>query len=346
MKENPHEVEDRSCVSRELSVPLGRSHLGFRNARQHFSPPIAVANRALDSGHLDDLLTELAEATALDDLGAIARTESAVRATGATMPSHDQVQRQHPEALASLVSTRGSRSSVAPLVDRPVQSNIRWTSTRTTVTYNSKKYELQTLTASPTTSPSALVQQGSGIVLKGSGNWKAGTVDALRVVGTAAAGSSTQTLIAVTLYDAARAFANGMKTTTIVKGATATYSWDTLTTVKFVYVKPHGKSDSYQQLSYIATKVTAGSGYLFSKLTYSKDSKDVVVPKYFSGSRVKTFTPSCYSPSSANIVRAYLGTTGVRSRCDAAAVKVTGINGKTVVTTYPVSPAFPAQLAR
>lgn len=288
-----------------------------------------------EADELEALHDALAESLALNDPEAIARAEADLEASGVTFLTDEEVAEQFPEAHESLDEELGADDgSFSPMVVTPVQNNIRWTSSRQQVTYKSKNYEVQTLTAVPNSFNSPLKKTGVTTV-KANYGFSAGATSFLKVVVGAAAGTNLYTLIGITTYQAVSAFISGFKSTTTVTNITATYNWAHTTTAKFMYVKPAGESDSKQKLSHIATKTSFSTAYTIPSMSVKGDDTRTY---HVQGSRSGQRTPSCYTPAATGPVRYYLNETS-SWLCYVGKLTITGVDGKAVATTYPIQPA-------
>lgn len=288
-----------------------------------------------EADELEALHDALAESLALNDPEAIARAEADLEASGVTFLTDEEVAERFPEAHESLDEELGADDgSFSPMVVTPVQNNIRWTSSRQQVTYKSKNYEVQTLTAVPNSYNSPLKKNGTTTV-KANYGLAAATTNFFKVVVSAAAGTNPYTLIAVTAYQAISAVVSGFKSTTTITNITATYTWAHVTTAKFMYVKPAGQADSKQKLSHIATKTSLATSYSIPSMSV-KDGDPVA--KIIQGSRSSSITPSCYTPAATSPVRYYLNETQ-SWLCYVGKLTITGVDGKAVASTYPIQPA-------
>ena len=213
--------------------------------------------------------------------------------------------------------------------------NVDWLSQRKTVS----GYEIQTLYAQANAKSSNLKLAGSRS-LSTSKSWKVGALQALGVVGTAAAGNIPIVSVTMTVYDTAKAFIAGITPETEISAAEVVYSYSHLTTASFKYVKPVGQPDNQQSLSYISTMGVTSVAWQYPTFSQANGS---MYPQMIQGKRDGIVSkPSGYD-SNINAVAAYRDSSAT-SRDYNESVKITGLESKIVSSIYPVCPEFPAHI--
>lgn len=232
---------------------------------------------------------------------------------------------------------------VVPYVSVPASSSVTWMSSRQTYTYNGVRYEIQTLTAQPSTNrTSCLTTKGNRDV---NYNYQvtAGLVNMVSTGATALVSSAVKNIsganIALTVYDAIKGFASGVSRTSKVSVSDATYRYTHATTVTFKYVKKVGQSDDKQCLSYISNK---GITALTCTYSFYISTTGRVEPRNGHTDCMVYSTPSGYN-SDANAVKAYLDPYAP-SRVFVNNIKIKGINDILLFNIAPVSPEFPGQI--
>ena len=280
-----------------------------------------------NSAEIEALLDKRAELICLEKWDEINSIDEQLAALG--------VEKLTPEEVEKLLS---GTDGIMPNAVVPGSSNATWLSTRSNYSYGGVAYEIQTIIAQPNQNNSNLKTSGSR-ALSSRGSLMAAALDALAVVAWNGISSIPGANVAFTVYDAAKAFVNGLAPTTEISAADVVYSYAHTTTVSFKYVKIKGQSDNLQNLTYISTKGTTSVGYQFPTFVYSGGS---VSPNIIQGSRTIYSTPNGYN-SDLNAVKAYSDPySPTRSYVDR--VVITGLESKSVSTIYPACPEFPAQI--
>lgn len=263
----------------------------------------------------------------------------------------EEVDKQFPEAKAQrekvLTGNTGTESplnqNVTPYVVAPDSSVNTWASYRTVgYYYGGSYYNIQKLVAQPINNKSALWENGERTV-SFSVNWKAGVTNLITSLAYSAAGTIASTPI--TVYDALSSVWSGLKTVSDVNPSDVTYKWRTQTTAVFSYVKPEGKSDSYQSLSHISTKCLTSVGYLAAIDSWRQNGSGawVLYPYIKSSSKYLEHIPSGYNDT-FKAVWAYINVSGGSAYHDCVdKIKISGPESKSVQTIYPCYPQFPLQ---
>ncbi|MFE7062001.1 hypothetical protein ACFVAD_07600 [Sutcliffiella sp. NPDC057660] len=229
-------------------------------------------------------------------------------------------------------------SEFSTMIAVPVQSNVSWSTYRSTVYHSTGTYNVQRLVAQPNSKSSNLKSSGFRYI-SSTYNWKAGSMNALKTVASSVAGEIPGASLALTVYDTVSGFASGISRETTVTDAEISYTWSQATTAVFSYVRRDSQSDSYQELTYISTKVAASIGYQYPTLVYSGGS---VSPNVVQGKRNLNLVPPGYD-SGHNAVNAYVNVYAPR-RSTIDRITLTGLETKAISNIYPVSPMFPAQI--
>lgn len=293
-----------------------------------FVPQQVNANEITNEMLISQLFDRRAELVSQEKYGELASVEQQLEALGVEKMTPSEVKEKY---INHGVNT-GARVTV------PVASNVSWFSGTSNYSYNGKTYTVQTLTAQANDKSSNLKIAGSKAIAS-SYKWKAGAMNALSVIGSAAAGEIPGASTVLTVYDMVKGIVSGISTTTEISAAEIVYSYAHVTTASFKYVKEQGQSDNYQSLTYISTKGVSSVGYQYPTFTYSGGSAK---PNVIQGSRTIYSTPGGYD-STANAVKAYVDVYAI-SRAYNDQVKITGIESKTVSNIYPVCPQFPMHI--
>lgn len=239
--------------------------------------------------------------------------------------------------------SKTGESIITPNVAVPPSTNVTWSSYRTTYSYNGKSYEVQRLIADANTKDSNLKNNGSRAIST-SYKWQAGVMNLIKVTASEIGGNIPVLGTAMTFYDAVVGTISSIGRTTEIDGGDCVYSWSSVTRAVFSYVKPVGKSDDYQTMSYISTKSTVATGYQIPTFTYKTTSGSTTVsPKIVQGSKTFTITPSGYD-NTYNAVYAFVNYPYAQTRATVDSFSLTGLDNKSVSTVYVVSPAFPAHI--
>lgn len=162
-------------------------------------------------------------------------------------------------SYAELANKLGSTVSPQYTVNQP-DSYTTWTSRRYSYNYQGNLYEIQVITGVPNSTSSKLSRIAEfhsnpsyGITV--------GSINALKVV----AGSVIGNLgnvgqglgVAITLYDAAKAYVSGLQKTTVFEDVYATYKANISANMRYVFVKTYGSADSGNQiLCYVGNYAT------------------------------------------------------------------------------------------
>lgn len=168
-------------------------------------------------------------------------------------------------------------------------------------------------------------------------NLKTGTVNAISILALTNFGRiSKGAELAVTIYDTAKGFCDGISRTTEVSTDAVQYSYSHATTVMFKYVKPKGQSDDYQKLTYIATKGITKVGYQYSTFEYPGGS---VEPGIIQGQYTLESIPDGYDDNakavniycnSLNVLKLYVDT-----------IQIKGIENRKVCNLSTATPSGP-----
>lgn len=302
--------------------------------------PIDTATESSDfvtlvsEAELDLLYDERGQAVLDGDEQRVHQVEEEMKEAGVHFLSDSEV-----EDLTRESSQQQAKGFVIlPAVDTLKQKNVSWSSVRRTVTYNKKKYEVQTLTAQPKAGYNCNLMSSGTAIIKEKGNMKAGLSNAIKAVASGTAGKIPAAAIAITIYDTVASFAKGISKNTIVTEAHITYTWASVETVRFKYVKPSGKKDSAQSLSFIDSKATVAIGVQFPKFVAKGVS---VKPNVIQRKYTETPIPSGYGTDTL-AVKAYNSFKGY-SNAYLLTYKVSGPT-KPAFTISFIAPAFPLHI--
>ncbi|MGM8216679.1 hypothetical protein ACLIA0_14165 [Bacillaceae bacterium W0354] len=171
-------------------------------------------------------------------------------------------------------------------------------------------------------------------------NWKAGSMNLLATGAKTAAGKMPGVGYAITAYDAVKGFTTGISRYTTITDADIMYDWNLQTTAVFSYVKLTHQSDSYQNLSYISTRLDGINGYTVHTFENTDDGTlDLGTNR---DGRDVTVIPSGYD-SGFNAVAAY-NSPYAKSRATVTRYDIGGIEGSNVTYIYLIDPVFPAHI--
>lgn len=230
------------------------------------------------------------------------------------------------------------KGTVKPTVDIPGQSNISWSSIRSSYYYNKKLYEIQHLYADPNSRNSKLKITGTQVI-NTNYNWKAGAMNLIKV----AAGSVPVVGKAMTFYDGVVGTIRSIGKTTVIQGGDASYTYASSVRVVFTFVKPYGKSDDYQDLTYVSTSCKVAVAYNIPTFYYKDlQSRTVKSPDVIQGKNYYTLTPSGYINDNY-AVRAYAGER-VQTRATVNYINLYGLDNKLFSKVSVISPSYPIQL--
>lgn len=280
-----------------------------------FAVPVFAQESSDNSARIDSLFDERAELICLEKWDEV-----------------DSIDRQLESLGVEKLTAAEEDERFGSYVSAPTSTDTTWFSSRVNYTYNGVTYEIQTLTAQPNRNDSCLKQSGSRS-LSSTDKRKAGGMNALSIA--AFIGSS----MALTVYDSARGFVNGVSKTAEISSAEIVYSYAHTTTASFKYVKVSGQSDDYQVLSYASTKGTTAVGYQYPTFIYSGGS---VKPNIIQGSRTINSTPEGYN-SNLNAIKAFTDPYAPRMAY-VKKVQITGLEWEAVSSIYPPCPQFPTQI--
>lgn len=293
---------------------------------------------------IQKLLDERAELLTQDkvNVAALNDIDSKLVELGVEFLSPEEVARQFPQEKAIKDFAMRKKTKISPQVVPPISSVNTWMSYRTSnYYYNGKYYNIQRLIAQPKSTSSPLANLGSRIV-SFDYNWSAGAYNVLETAAWSAVGSIPipGASLAVNFYDAISSFLSGISRTTEVDVPHITYSWSSVTTAVFAYVRLEGQTDDYQWLSYISTKTVTDVGYQIPKFIYENSNGDwVLTPKVVQGKRSITAKPSGYD-SILNAVVAY-NSSSVPVHAAVGRIRISGPESKIVQYIYPCYPQFP-----
>lgn len=197
-----------------------------------------------NSERLDELHVELSNLIFIDDEQLKEKEKERILeemvSLGAEILTQEQVNRKLP------VSQRVSYPSTT--------SSVTWTSRRTVVLKYGVNYEVQVITAVPTSTASSLSNTVSKTIKSSSQLISAGALKIFDYAANAAISSiSGFTGTAISLYQLA---GDVFSSSQMVSNVEATYTGTVGTQVKFCYVKKNGESDNNQQLSFRANAAT------------------------------------------------------------------------------------------
>lgn len=265
---------------------------------------------------------------------------------GASFLTKDQVAQQFPDQFAAEILT-SENSIVIPRIEvpEPDESEVtEWISCRTTYSTGGTTYEIQKLYAQPKSQNSPLTNMGSRIV--GDNNiYEAAVYDVLDTVAVAIVDGLLEELpgasITLTLFDVAQSFVGGLTETTEVEGLNISYTWSSITTAAFAYVKRVGQSDDEQRLALISTKAQTVAGYQIPRFYYTTvQGSNILSPGIIQGDRTITSIAPGYD-NDALAVTAYKTATGGLLHRYVDRVNISAGISTTVVNIYPLCPRYP-----
>lgn len=270
---------------------------------------------------------------------------------GVTFLSLEEVNAQFPETKLSKEQSLSGKAvgelqcdTATPFVETPDSAVNTWASYRSTYTSGGVTYNIQKLVAQPTSTSSPLTDIGSRTITF-SKNWQAGVTNVLSTLAGATVGGFVEEIpgasLGLTLFDAVKSFLTGIETTTEVDVPNIAYSWASVTTASFVYVRKSNETDEYQWLSLICTKVVTDAGYQLPKFNYKNSNGSwVLTPEIVQDSRTIYSTPSNYNSASL-AVSVYTSVSGGALQNCVGYVQISGPESKQVEEINPCCPAFP-----
>jgi hypothetical protein len=272
----------------------------------------------------------------------IKKIDAKLTSLGAEFLTDEQVAEQFPESKLNKVASQDQMKTIQPYANPP-QSNVNtWISFRTpNCLYEGKRYNVQTLAASPKSPYSPLNNDGIRVV-QYNRNWKAGAQNLVKSVASSAAGTIPGAGIAISIYDALKSFVSGISTTTEVTLASVSYAWSTSTTVTFEFVRLENQSDDYQTLTFIHSKVMGYIGYQIPRGSSYKTAGGQTV--YFpSLDQQKQFVFVYPHPVVEESPSLYGYVHGKMVDARVSSVQLSGPESKSVQKIYPCYPNFPMQ---
>ena len=233
------------------------------------------------------------------------------------------------------------KNSVSVKVSLPTSNKNTWMSYRTSnYYYKGKYYNIQRLIAQPKSNDSPLINVWSKIVTYNY-NWQAGVYNVIESLAWSAIETIPGASIFVNLYDAISSFISGISRTTEVNIPNIAYSWSSVTTAIFTYVRLESESDNKQILTFISTKTDTVIGYQMPKLYYKNNNGVwVLAPSVIQGKRTINAVPSGFD-SINGAIEAYFGGYPIPQRATVDGIRISGPESKVVHTIYPYKPQFP-----
>ena len=294
---------------------------------------------------LDDRADILNKISCEENTSIIAKYEEAINEIdvelmklGVSILTDEEVGEQFPETSnMNGFSSVEHAQEIVPLIEVPSSNLNTWFSYRSAYTTGGIEYSLQKLIAQPKASSSPLCDAGTRI-LENTKSWTAGAGCVLESLAQSAAGEIPGASTILTFYDAAKAYASGISTTTEVKAPKITYTWSGTTTASFIYVKLSGQSDSEQELALVSTKCLTSVAYSIPSFT-QKNGSQWLDPIVITGTREIESTPSGYESSSL-AVSAYKSAAILHRAVNY--VQLSGPEEKTIQKIYPCYPSIPA----
>lgn len=250
------------------------------------------------------------------------------------------------EALEMIAEKEGTATGNAVREDIPTSSNNTWISTRSSYTYQGVKHNIQTLTAQPKTSSSAL-STNSYVTLQYTNRWRAGAQNMLATIAEGVAGSVVSQIpggsIALLFVDAFGSFNSAFTDNALVDVDAIQYTWAATVTASFKYVRLDTQDDSAQWLSLISTKAAIAVGYQTSGFTFIPEGQtQSIVPTVTQGSRTINAQPTNYNSNNLAVKKYYTYGGGGWQEC-VRSVKITGPESKLVKTIQLCCPFLPSQ---
>ncbi len=284
-----------------------------------------------NSERLDELHVELSELIFIDDEQLKEKEKERILeemvSLGAEILTQEQVNRKLP------VSQRVSYPSTT--------SNVTWTSRRTVVLKYGVNYEVQVITAVPTSTSSSLAKSISKTTIKSSSQLiSAGALKIFDYAANAAISSiSGFAGTAISLYQLA---GDVFSSSQMVSNVEATYTGTVGTQVKFCYVKKNGESDNNQQLSFRANAATTSVSTAIPNFTCSGNGSlgctaDNINKKVNSTHKSKEFD-NVYNNAIDNFRK------GTSTYSSAGTITLKGAQGKTVTSFTASMPSHMGQI--
>lgn len=242
------------------------------------------------------------------------------------------------EILNYNYNIENNNNTVIPNIAKPQTLNTTWSTYRiSNYYYKGKYYNIQMLIAQPNTSQSCLYNFGTRII-NFDYNWKAGTYNVIESLAWSTAGSIPGASSAINFYDAISSFISGIDKTTEVKVPHIAYTWSSVTTVAFAFVRLENQSDDYQRLCHISSKAITEVRYSIPKLEYRKNNNGqyISIPKVISDAKTIHSEPNKYH-FVYDAVYAY-NNLGSPKKEMVEKIKISGPEYKTVEYIYPFCP--------
>ena len=269
---------------------------------------------------------------------------------GVTFLSQDEVYEQFPEtkcdkdlSLSGQTMNQSQEDAITPRADTPESSVNSWASRRLTYKSDGIQYDIQRLIAQPISPRSPLTNIGNEDIYSNT-NWIAGTTNVISTIAKAGATAIVEEIpgasLVLTLFDAVSSFINGISTSTRVDVSRISYTWSSVTTATFMYVRRSDQTDAYQWMSMICTKTVTDVGYQSPQFSYvASNGTWVLAPNVVQGTRTIYATP-LYHASNSHAIAAYNSTLGEPLQNCVSYVQISGPESKRVVKINPCYPSL------
>lgn len=246
------------------------------------------------TAEIEKLNDERSKLLQSDDQGEkLAENQKKLEDLGVEFLSTDEVQQRFGDdaPVADLLNAIKAyeSNSVSPSVNPPQKSGIVWESFRNDFTKNGIVYEVQHLTAKPSSSSSSPLQGTNVAVIQTTSSFRVAVENLMFTIAKAGASTISDGFgIAISFYDAVKSFISdaNFNATTTVDNVQITYQTTQMQSIDYMYVKEKSKNDNTQVLSFVTNEVYGSTSALIPKFYYGSNgagtsSKSINVPKEF-----------------------------------------------------------------
>lgn len=278
------------CVTLICSLLLPIQSASVKAADNNGSELSEEISSLADFEAVDELIEQRVDAMTDGDMSEYHELTEELEAHGCEDVSAQEVQELTGETsqglLNSQIQSRNNISVQTKGLYSAAASNVTFSKSITNVSYGGKSYKVMKITASPK-GRGTLFNTGS-VTQKYNSSIKAGSLNLLKIVAKKA-GSASNVIKLVSLYDTVCSVIRGFKSTTKVEGVEANYTWTVEEICSFIYVydarvKNYRISASYNKAKYVVSmnlpylKVKNGKSY--SGITHKQYSDWISAQNY------------------------------------------------------------------
>lgn len=283
------------------------------------------------NNNIDSLILERAETISEGKLNEIPQIDKELEQNGVRFISTE-------EAVTKYFSSNNSEQNRD--LTMASSSSVEWLEYSTEYSYAGKVYVVDTLIGQDPVGNSNLCDTGS-VVLSTKRNATVGGLNLLVVLGKAGVSQlSKPAELVVTVFDSIKAFVSGINPTTKINNAKITYSYNSLTTASYKYVREKGDPVVARGMTFVSTMNVTSIGYMYPSINLEGFN---VSPNVIQGKYKMHTIPYDYN-NHLRAIEQYRRDMGAFKEVFVSEIDITGIDNQKITTLSPAAPRFPSMI--